>query len=217
MPNFRAVIFDSDGTLSDSSKGILASANAAFAEMGFPLLDMQTIRPWVGPPLQDSMVNRHGMTPEEAERAIAIYRREYSAGNCFLQRSYDGMVETLERLRAAGLKTAVASSKPTIFLEKILKGTNRWHLFDAVCGVDLNRLESSKTDLIAAAAAQLGLAPADCLMVGDRRFDIEGANALHMQSAGALYGYGTREELEQAGATYLIEHPSELLQIAGLD
>jgi len=217
MPNFRAVIFDSDGTLSDSSEGILASANAAFAEMGFPLLDMQSIRPWVGPPLQDSMMNRHGMTLEEATRAIAIYRREYTAGNCFLQRSYDGMVEMLERLRAAGFKTAVASSKPTVFLEKILKGTDRWHLFDTVCGVTLDRTESSKTDLIAAAAAQLGLAPADCLMVGDRRFDIEGANALHMQSAGVLYGYGTREELEQAGATYIIEHPSELLTIVGLD
>ena len=217
MPNFLAVIFDSDGTLSDSSEGILASANAAFAVMGFPLLDAQSVRPWVGPPLQQSMVDRHGLTPEEAEQAIAIYRREYDAGNCFLQRSYDGMVETLERLRAAGLKTAVASSKPTVFLEKILQGTNRWHLFDAVCGVTLDRTESSKTDLIAAAAEQLGLAPANCLMVGDRRFDIEGANALHIQSVGVLYGYGTREELEQAGATYIIEHPLELLPIVGLD
>jgi len=215
--SFPALIFDFDGTISDSSEGILASANAAFAEMGFPLLDLRSIRAFLGPPLQQSFMDECGMTLEESRRAIAIYRREYDAGNCFKMRLYDGMEELLQILQASKIKTAVASSKPTVYLEKILRGTGRRHLFDAVQGVTLDRLESGKADLIAGAAAAIGIPAERCLMVGDRRFDIEGAAALGMHSAGALYGYGSREELERAGATYLVEHPLDILTIATLN
>jgi len=205
MPRYDAVIFDFDGTFTDSAEGILASANTAFEEMDFPLMGFPEFKRFLGPPLQESFIQFCGMTQEQARQAIAIYRREYDAGNCMRTRVYDGMEPLLRRLRAAGIKTAVASSKPAVFLEKILDGLGMRDLFDAVCGPGLGFVDSSKSGLIAEAARQCGVPPARCLMAGDRRFDIEGAKALGMPNAGALWGFGSREELEEAGADFLVE------------
>jgi len=210
MPLFNAVIFDHDGTIVDSAPGIRKSANAAFAELGFPLMEMPQFMPFLGPPLTQSFMDFAGMDFDQAQRAIAIYRREYNAGNCFCLDIYPGMERLLRKLRAAGVKTAVASSKPTVYLEKILSGIGLRGLFDTVCGVDLGRLDESKADTIAAAARAVGVPHGRCLMVGDRRFDAEGAAALGMPCAGALYGYGTQQELEQAGATYFVRSCAEL-------
>jgi len=210
MLKYDAVIFDHDGTIVDSAPGILKSANAAFAALGFPLMELSQFMPFLGPPLQRSFMDFAGMSAEQAQQAIAIYRREYAAGNCFCLEIYEGMELLLRNLRAAGIKTAVASSKPTVYLEKILCGIGLRELFDAVCGVDLKRLDESKADIIAEAAQACVVPFERCIMVGDRRFDAEGARALSMPCAGALYGYGTREELEQAGAAYLVQNCAEL-------
>ena len=206
MPNYDLVIFDNDGTVLDTAPGILKSANAAFAALGYPQMEMAQFMPFLGPPLQNSFTEFAGMSPEEAQRAIAVYRREYDAGNCFVLDIYPGMERLLRNLRAAGIKTAVASSKPTVFLEKILGGIGLRELFDAVCGVALDRLHGGKDDIIAEAARQCGVPLGRCLMVGDRRFDAQGAKALGIPCAGALWGYGSREELEAAGAEFLVEN-----------
>jgi len=213
MPNYDAVIFDNDGTVLDAAPGILKSANAAFEALGYPALSMGEFMPYLGPPLQDSFTKFAGMSPEEAERAIAIYRREYTAGNCLLLEVYPGMERLLKNLRAAGVKTGIASSKPTVFLEKILTEIGLRGLFDAVCGVALDRLHGGKDDIIAEAAGQCGVPIERCLMVGDRRFDVEGAHALGIPCAGVLWGYGSREELEQAGADVLAEGCGEIERI----
>ena len=211
MPNYDAVIFDNDGTVLDAAPAMLGCANAAFAALGYPTLTMQEYMPYLGPPLQDSFSRFAGMSREEAERAIAIYRREYnSGGRCYEAEVYPGMEQLLRKLRAAGVKTAIASSKPTVFLEKILGGIGLRGLFDAVCGVELNRLHGGKDDIIAEAAGQCGVPVGRCLMVGDRRFDVEGAHALGMPCVGVLYGYGSREELEAAGAEFLVEGCGEI-------
>ncbi|MCL2299437.1 MAG: HAD hydrolase-like protein [Firmicutes bacterium] len=210
MHNYDLVIFDHDGTIVDSAPGILKSANAAFAELGYPTRTMEEFMPFLGPPLQNSFTQFAGMSPEEARRAIEIYRREYAGGNCFELRVYGGMERLLRNLRAAGVKTAVASSKPTVFLEKVLGGIGLRECFDAVCGVALDRLHGGKDDIIAEAARQCGVPPGRCLMVGDRRFDAEGAKALGVPCAGALWGYGSREELERAGADFLVESCGEI-------
>jgi len=211
MPNYDAVIFDNDGTVLDAAPGILGSANAAFAELGYPTLTMEQFMPYLGPPLQDSFTRFAGMSLEEAEQAIAIYRREYIAtGKCFVAEVYPGMGQLLKNLRAAGIKTGIASSKPTVFLEKILTEIGLREHFDAVCGVALDRLHGGKDDIIAEAARQCGVAIEQCLMVGDRRFDAEGAHALGIPCVGVLYGYGSREELEQAGADFLVESCGEI-------
>jgi phosphoglycolate phosphatase len=210
MPAYDAVIFDNDGTVLDAAPGMLECANAAFAELGYPALTMEEYAPYLGPPLQDSFTRFAGMSRGEAERAIAIYRREYTAGKCFVLEVYPGMEALLRNLRAAGVKTAIASSKPTVFLEKILSGIGLRGLFDAVCGVGLDRLRDSKDDIIAEAARRCGVPAERCLMVGDRRFDAEGAHALGIPCVGVLYGYGSREELERAGADFLVERCGEI-------
>jgi len=212
-PTYDLVIFDHDGTIVDSAPGILKSANAAFEELGYPALSMAQFSPYLGPPLQDSFTQFAGMSSEEARRAIAVYRREYAAGNCFVLRIFPGMEQLLRNLRAAGIKTAVASSKPTVFLEKVLGGIGLRERFDAVCGVELDRLHGGKDDIIAEAARQCGVPLARCLMVGDRRFDVEGAKILGIPCAGVLYGYGSREELERAGAEFLVESCGALERI----
>jgi len=208
---FDAVIFDNDGTVLDAAPGMLECANIAFAELGYPALTLEEYAPYLGPPLQDSFSRFAGMSLEEAEQAIAIYRREYNTGGkCFVLEVYPGMEELLRKLRAAGVKTAIASSKPTVFLEKILGGIGLRGLFDAVCGVELNRLDERKSDIIAEAARQCGVPVERCVMVGDRRFDVEGAHALGIPCAGVLYGYGAREELEAAGADFLVKGCGEI-------
>ncbi|MCL2494808.1 MAG: HAD hydrolase-like protein [Oscillospiraceae bacterium] len=213
MNNYDAVIFDNDGTVLDAAPGMLLCANAAFAEMGFPTLTMQEYMPYLGPPLTGSFMRYAGMTREQADRAIAIYRRAYAAGNCFILDIYPGMEALLRKLRLAGVKTAIASSKPTIFLEKVLGGIGLRGLFDAVCGAHPDFLDESKADIIAEAARLCGVPPERCLMVGDRRFDAEGARALGMPCAGALWGYGSREELVAAGAEFLVQGCWDLLGI----
>jgi len=213
MKNYDLVIFDHDGTIVDSAPGILASANAAFEALGYPAMAMARFMPFLGPPLQDSFTQFAGMSREEAQRAIAVYRRAYTGGNCFVLKIFPGMERLLKNLRAAGIKTAVASSKPTVFLEKVLGGIGLREYFDAVCGVELDRLHGGKDDIITEAARQCGVPFERCLMVGDRRFDVEGAKALGVPCAGVLYGYGSREELEAAGADFLVESCGELEEL----
>ena len=213
MSLYSAVIFDNDGTVLNSAPGILKSANAAFEALGYPTMSMEEFGFFLGPPLQNSFTEFVGMSLAEAEQAIAVYRQAYNAGNCFLLEVYPGMEQLLKKLRDAGIKTAIASSKPTVFLEKILGGIGLRNLFDAVCGVELDRLHDGKADIIAEAARQCGVPVEKCLMVGDRRFDVEGAHALGIPCAGVLYGYGSRAELEQTGADFLVEDCAALERI----
>jgi phosphoglycolate phosphatase len=203
MPRFDAVILDFDGTFANTSEGVLDSANFAFRALGYPELSFEGILPYLGPPLEESMRRYAGMTREQAKKAIAIYRKAYAGGNCFRMRVYDGMEDLLQNCRAAGVKTAVASAKPTVFLEKILARLGMRGLFNALCGTELSRTDPDKSDLIASAMKACGAAPERTLMVGDRRFDMEGARKVGAYAAGVLYGFGTKEELLQAGAQSL--------------
>ncbi|MDR3313644.1 MAG: HAD-IA family hydrolase [Oscillospiraceae bacterium] len=210
MKKYAAVLFDFDGTFADSSEGILASANEAFAALGYPAWEMPAFRRFLGPSLQDSMMRFAGMSPEEAQRAIAIYRASYVAGNCLRLRIFDGMEELLRRLTAENIPVAIASSKITTYLEKILQSVGYRHYFTAVVGAEPTSMENDKTHLLQKAAADCGAAPEDCLMVGDRYFDMEAAKALGMQAAGVLYGFGEKEELLAAGADFLAASCKEL-------
>ncbi|MCL2106142.1 MAG: HAD-IA family hydrolase [Oscillospiraceae bacterium] len=210
---YNAVLFDFDGTFADTSQGILLCLNAALEQMGYPPRSMPEFRRFLGPPIQYSLREFAGMDENEVQRAVALYREGYAAGGCFRLRVYDGLEELLLRLRAAGVKTGIASSKPTVYLEQILRGIGKRRLLDAVCGTDKDHAESGKADIILEAARQCGVPPERCLMVGDRKFDIEGARAAGMASVGVLYGFGGREELEEAGADYIAEDCGALKRI----
>lgn len=210
---YSAVLFDFDGTFADTGEGVLASANAAFAAMGRPQMPPEAWRPCLGPPLLWSFTCVAGMTPEEAERAIEIYRKAYAEGNCYRLRVYDGMEALLRRLNEAGVPAAVASSKPTVFLEKILEHLGCRGYFAAVVGAELSRQEARKADLLLRAARACGAEPARCLMVGDRKFDMEAARELGMRAVGVLYGFGSEAELRESGADVLAADCGELGEI----
>ncbi|MDR1465184.1 MAG: HAD hydrolase-like protein [Oscillospiraceae bacterium] len=210
---FDAVLLDFDGTFADTSEGVLASANTALEELGYPTMGLPEFRKFLGPPLEESFHRFLGMDRDTARRAIDIYRREYRAGNCLRLRIYDGLPALLLRLRTEGFQLGIASAKPTVFLERILAGLGMRDLFAAVSGVALDRLDTGKADLIAAAARDCGTALPQTLMVGDRRFDMEGAKAAGAPCAGALFGFGSREELLAAGADYLIEDIAALERV----
>ncbi|MDR2524705.1 MAG: HAD hydrolase-like protein [Oscillospiraceae bacterium] len=200
---FDAVLLDFDGTFADSSEGILAGFNAAMDAMGYPREAMPAFRRFLGPPLEDSFRHFLGMSAQEAERAMTLYREQYTNGNYLRLHVFDGMEQLLLRLREADIPAAIASAKMTVFLERILRETGYRKYFKAVVGTEPKRLERSKTDLLLAAAAACGVPPARCAMVGDRSFDMEAAKTTGMYAVGVLFGFGDEAELRQAGADEL--------------
>ncbi len=210
MPKFDAVLFDFDGTVADTGEGVLASANEAFAALGYPQMEPAAFRPFLGPPLRQNFTDLIGMSPEEAERGVVIFRAAYAAGNCFRLRVYDGLETLLQRLAAERIPVAVASSKLTIYLEKILEGIGLRRYFAAVCGTEQGQNDSDKTALLLRAAQGCGAQAGRCLMIGDRRFDMEAAKGLGMCAAGVLYGFGDAKELLDSGADMLAANCEEL-------
>jgi phosphoglycolate phosphatase len=216
MPAYEAIIFDFDGTFADTSEGIYLSANAALRALGLREISLRELRGFLGPPLQEGFVTLLGMGEAQARQAVEVYRREYAAGNYLKLRIYDGLLALLEDLQKRGIKLGVGSAKLTDYLEEILRAIGCRGYFDAVCGASPDQLEGGKSGIIAEALRQCGARPERCLMVGDRRYDIEGAKALGMPSAGVLFGFGSREELEAAGADFLLEDSAALRVLLNL-
>ncbi len=212
---YDAVIFDLDGTLTESGEGIIRSAAHALKAMGRPVLPEEEMRRFIGPPLLWSFREYGRMTEEEAQAAVVKYRERYEAVGWAENAVYTGIPAMLKALKRAGAYLAVATGKPQVFTDRILDLFGLRPYFDAVVGISPDDHEADKRRLISAA---LPKTYRRACMVGDRRFDIEAARALGLDAVGALYGYGSREELEQAGATAIAETPDVLagILLAGL-
>jgi len=205
------VLFDLDGTLSDSAPGILSSLRLAFADVGVPWVDEATARTLLGPPFW------HSLPPLVGERnldaVVAAYRRHYvDEGALFDTTRYDGVAEVLAALRARGLRLAVATSKPETYSIRIVEHLGLAGYFETVCGDTVDGQRDSKALVIGEVLARLGdPTPASVLMVGDRSHDVLGAAAHGLHCIGVLWGYGSRAELANAGALRLCAEPAELL------
>lgn len=213
---YRAVLFDLDGTVNDSGPGIITSARYAIEKMGYPELETETLRRFVGPSLVYSFTTYCKMTEEEAWKAVDVYRECYHAGECYNLNIYDGMKELLSDLKKAGIRCAIVTSKPQEMSKQILEHFDMTKYFDAIVGPDPDDPSNRKSVLIARALKELGLRAEDVIMVGDSRFDIIGAKEAGCDSIGAAYGYGTRAELQENGADYLVDSPDEMRPIFGL-
>ena len=196
---FRYFLFDLDGTLTESEEGITKSAAYALEKMGFPAMTQAELRKFIGPPLLDSFTRFCGMTPEQAEEAVAHYRARYTTVGWKENIVYSGVPRLLRSLKQHGAYIALASSKPAPSCEKILKYFGLLPLFDAISAPDFGMKDPGKAHLVACALPE-GVDPAEACMVGDRLFDMQGAKAVGVTAVGAEYGYGSREELMQAGA-----------------
>jgi len=211
---FDCVLFDLDGTLCDTFEGITRGVEYALQKFGISVADRRELTYFIGPPLDESFEKGVGLSDEDVMRAVKYYREYYERVGLYQNTVYEGIAETLSLLRARGKRLAVATSKPEIFARRILERDGIQELFDYIGGATLDFSRLKKADVIAYTMAEAGMT--DCtrtLMVGDRRQDVVGAKAMGMPCAGVLYGFGTREELETAGADFLLASPRELIEI----
>jgi phosphoglycolate phosphatase len=207
----RTVLLDLDGTLIDSYPGILASCLAALRALGHEPDETLDIRRHIGPPLEDVMqllLQSYG--DDRVGEAAAAYRRHYGDTGLLGSIPYPGIDESLEEMKRAGLKIYLATSKRETFARRILDHLKLAANFDGIHGSLPGGELDHKPELLAHILSQHGLSASRSVMVGDRRHDIAGAHAVGMRALGVLWGFGTRDELEAAGADQLVDSPSEL-------
>lgn len=206
-----AILFDLDGTLTDPREGITRSLAHALERMGVepPPLDALTFA--IGPPLRESIARLLGDDTREAvERALAFYRERFADVGLFENAPYPGIAETLAALARSGTRLIVATSKPQVYAERIVRHFGLDAHFAAVHGCELDGTREDKRDLLAHLLAHHGLDARACAMVGDRGADMRAARHHGAAAVGALWGYGTREELEAHGAQALCDGPAGL-------
>ena len=211
---YDIILFDLDGTLSDSGPGIMHSVRYALAKYGITGESEENLRRFVGPPMIESYKKFYGFSHEQAVQALAYYREDYLAGAIYMNTPYEGMVETLKALKAAGRMLVVATGKPTSMAKDVLRHFGWERYFSFIAGATMDESRSEKHDIINYALEALGKSDKSrVLMVGDRDNDVLGAQRAGVDCCGVLWGYGSREELEGAGPKYIIEKPKDLLGI----
>lgn len=239
MKKYQYILFDLDGTLTNSRLGITKCVQYSLEKMGRAVPSAEELICFIGPPLMDSYQEFCGMGIEEAERATALYRERYAVTGLFENEVYPGIPETLGKLQKAGFILAIATSKPEEYLVRILNHFQMNSYFTVISGSGLSGERNSKTEVIWDALCQLAVwksggqkscregygtsyrqQEADenmleeikksAIMIGDRHHDIEGAAACGIDSLGIHYGYARTGELKEAGAVYEVEDVEEM-------
>ncbi len=204
---YDAVLFDLDGTLTESEPGIINSVKYALEKMGRPSPSDESLRSFIGPPLMESFTRVMQMNAEDAARAVALYRERFSVIGWKENSVYRGIPQMLRALKHAGCYIAVATGKPQTFAGSILDYFGLTPFIDRLEGISMTDHHADKAELVRRALPERFTR---ACMVGDRAGDMEGAKANGIDGIGALYGYGSREELEQAGAAAIAEDPAAL-------
>ena len=205
----KTILFDLDGTLTDSGEGIINCAALALRHFGLPVPAYEDMRTFVGPPLRDSFI-RFGVPADQADEAIRVYRSRYIPTGMFENTPYPGIRELLEALRAEGYTLYVATSKPEEMSVTILEKFDLAKYFHRICGASIDSSRSTKDAVIAYLLESSG-AKEDMVMVGDTKYDILGAKAHGIPAIGVGWGYGKVEEMEEAGAVGIAETMDELI------
>ncbi|MEZ3517640.1 MAG: HAD family hydrolase [Lachnospiraceae bacterium] len=208
---FKYILFDLDGTLTDPKIGITRSVQYALYALGIDEPSLDRLEPFIGPPLADSFREFYGLNEEQIAVAIAKYRERFAQQGIYENEIYPGISEMLAELKRKGKILAIASSKPTLFVEQILDYFDIRKYFDFVVGSNMDGTRSRKEEVVEEALRQMVSAemiPSEkkdtVVMVGDRKFDIEGAKAQGITSVGVSFGYASEGELEQAGADFTV-------------
>lgn len=197
----RAVLFDLDGTVTDPAEGITNSVAYALSAFGITVRDRSELYRFIGPPLRRSFSEYYGLSAADAETAVEYYREYYRPKGIFECTLYDGIEDTFKALCGAGYKLALATAKPEIFAEKIAKHFGLDAYLSCISGASLDSSREDKAEIISIALKALDIKdPSASFMVGDRSYDLEGGAKNGLFTIGALYGYGTEEELSSARA-----------------
>ena len=206
-----AVLLDLDGTLIASRDGIILCLRAALRELGHEPQAGQDLDWVIGPPLPDVMARLlGGFGDDRVEAAVLAYRRHYDSSGVMQSPLFEGIPAFLEQLSGSGRRVFLATSKPVHLARRILEQRGLDGNFEAFYGARADDSGAEKPELIATLVREQQIEPDRCVMVGDRRYDISGAHANGIRAIGALWGYGGRAELEEAGADALCESPQTL-------
>ena len=205
----KAVLFDLDGTLTDSGEGIINSAQYAFQQMGYPVPPREEMGVFVGPPLWGTF-EQFGIPKERTEEAVRIFRSRYIPIGKFENKPYEGIRELLETLGNQGWKRYVATSKPEETAKEILDHFDLAQYFDRICGASIEKGLYEKDQVIAFLLDETKAVDVK-IMVGDTKYDVLGAKAHGIPTIGVSWGYGDVEEMRAAGAAAIVDTPAALL------
>ncbi len=210
---YDTVFFDLDGTIIDSGEGVSNSVLYALEKFGIKETKENALK-FIGPPLAQSYKEFYGFSDEKATQGIEIYREYYREKGIFECYVYEGIVELLSSLKAKGYKVVLCTSKPEVYAQKILNHFDIMKYFDHACGATMDeKTRATKDDVMKYAFETSNANPQKTIMIGDRKFDIQSANKFRLDSVGVTFGYGSREELEEAGATYIVNSADEIENI----
>ncbi len=209
----KSILFDLDGTLTDPKEGITRCVEYALNKFGIEVAHLDLLLPYIGPPLYDSFVHIQGLPEEQAAQAVVYYRERYSTIGMFENSVIPGIPQLLEALQEKEYTLYVATSKPTVFAEEILRHYGLDGYFKHVAGSNLDGTRSKKREVIQYVLDQNAIPPEEALMIGDREHDIIGAKGCGVASVGVLFGYGSEEELSSSGADYIASTVEEIQEI----
>lgn len=209
---YDTIIMDLDGTLTDPGVGITNSIMYALEKFGIHVENRESLYRFIGPPLLTELRKVFGFSEEDSKKAVAYYREYFAEKGLFENEVYANIPETLEKIRASGRKLVVATSKPEVYSIRILEYFDLMRYFDHVAGSTMDSTRVEKADVIAYALREFGIPAEKTVMVGDRQNDIFGAKRNGLDSIGVLYGYGSKEELQKAGAQRFAAAPEEILK-----
>ncbi len=214
MKSYEYILFDLDGTLTDPAVGITQSVAYALKKFGIEVDDISSLNHFIGPPLLDSFMEHYGFSEEKARTAIDYYRERFRVKGLYENVVYDGVENMLEAMKKSGREIILATSKPEPFAKEILRhfGLDKYFLF--IAGSNFDGTRTAKAEVIEYALESVGVTDkSSAVMIGDRKHDIIGAQITGLDSIGVLFGYGNREELEAAGATYIAETVDDITKL----
>ena len=207
----KYILFDLDGTVTDPMIGITKSVQYALNKFDIEVEDLNELCKFIGPPLKDSFMNFYNFTEEDALNAITYYREYFSTKGLYENTVYENFEDMLISLKEKNKSLIIATSKPTVFAEKILEHFNLKKYFDFIAGSNLDNTRTKKADVISYALEQQGITEvSEIIMIGDREHDVIGAKALNIESIGVLHGYGSYDGLSNSGANYIVKDVKEL-------
>lgn len=210
--NYQTILFDLDGTLTDSGEGILNSVTYALETLDVVVPERRLLQSFIGPPLRESFIEKIGLSQQQAEEAVDHYRVYFKDRGLFENAVYDGVPQMLGQLKQAGCRLYVATSKPEVFAKQIIAHFDLEGYFEQIYGASMDGSRSHKGDVIAYALQRADIDRRSALMVGDREHDMLGARANGLSGLGVLYGFGNETELLQAGAIHLADSPEQVYE-----
>ena len=210
---YQFVLFDLDGTLTDPREGITKSVQYALDKMGIHEADLTALEHFIGPPLYDEFSRCYGFSDAQAKAAVEAYREWFSVVGWKKNILFEEVPDLLRQLKQAGRQIAIASSKPTVFVEKILHLFGIYDYFDAVSGASLDGKIGTKAQVVSQALRMLHAVPGQSVLVGDRFHDVDGARENGIPCIGVTFGFGGRDELLRAGAASIADSIQSLLSL----